>query len=66
MNIIINGQTTKLDAARSIAEALNENGYANKIVAVAHNGSFVPRALHAKTILNEGDEIEIVAPMQGG
>ncbi len=66
MEIILNGQKTKLSAARNIAEALNENGYGGKLVAVARNGAFVPRGSYADTALDEGDQLEIVAPMQGG
>lgn len=65
MNITINGQKITA-AARNIADALNENGYAGKIVAVARNGEFVPRTAYADTALNDGDALDIVAPMQGG
>lgn len=66
MNITLNGQTTHINAKQSIQVFLQENGYADKLVAVAVNGSFVPRSDHAQTLLQEGDEIDIVAPMQGG
>lgn len=65
MNITINGQKITANA-RNIAEVLNENGYAGKIVAVARNGEFVPCTSYAETTLNDGDTLEIVAPMQGG
>ena len=35
-------------------------------VAVAVNQVFVPRSRHVDTTLKEGDQVEIVAPMQGG
>jgi len=35
-------------------------------VAVAVNGSVVPRSLWAETVLAEGDDVEIVKIMQGG
>jgi len=34
--------------------------------AVALNRNFVPRSNYSKVLLEEGDEIEIVIPMQGG
>ncbi len=65
MNIRINGQI-KHSAAPDIAGLLIAEGYAGKTVAIARNGEFVPRSQHTSTLLTEGDEIEIVAPMQGG
>ncbi len=35
-------------------------------VAVAHNGTVVPRAQWAETRLSEGDELEVVRPVPGG
>ena len=35
-------------------------------VAVAVNGSFVPRSAYGERTLEEGDRIELVAPMAGG
>jgi len=35
-------------------------------IAVAHNGTFVARGSYADTAIEDGDMIEIVAPMQGG
>jgi sulfur carrier protein len=65
MNIIINGMKTDT-TARNVAELLREQGYEGKIIAVARNSVFVPKMEHTNTILNDGDDIEIVAPMQGG
>jgi sulfur carrier protein len=35
-------------------------------VATALNGEFIPKSLRASTLLNAGDELEIVAPLEGG
>lgn len=66
MRIVINGQVKTLSAALDLASVLKAEGYEGKLVAVAKNGRFVPRADYANTNLEDGDEIEIVAPMQGG
>lgn len=66
MIILINGKRKNIDGAPDIASVLEAEGYSNKLVAVAHNGEFVPRISYAHTTLNDGDELEIVAPMQGG
>ncbi len=66
MKIILNGVEKPLKAEIPVISLLDQEGYAEKIVAVAVNGAFVPRSQHAKTTVKNGDQIEIVAPMQGG
>ncbi len=46
--------------------ALSELGFTSEAMATALNGCFVPRDERATTVLNEGDQLEILAPMQGG
>ncbi|WP_336813598.1 sulfur carrier protein ThiS [Bosea sp. MMO-172] len=65
MTLLLNGAPQEI-VARTLAEALAELGYGGRIVATAVNGDFVPARKRAETALNEGDRIEIVAPMQGG
>ena len=66
MKITINGMPIKLDSSKSINELLENQGYDDKLVAVAVNGSFVPKSLHHETMISNEDDVEIVAPMQGG
>lgn len=65
MKIIVNGDAREL-AATTLAQALEELGYAAAVVATALNGRFVAAASRATTALADGDALEIVAPMQGG
>lgn len=65
MRIIVNGDTREV-AAPVLTEALAELGYAGAVVATAVNESFVPTGARARTILADGDRLEILAPMQGG
>lgn len=65
MTLLLNGAPREI-AAKTLAEALSELGYTGRIVATAVNGDFVPARRRAETTLNEGDRIEVVAPMQGG
>lgn len=65
MTLLLNGTPREI-AGRTLAEALAELGYAGRIVATAVNGDFVPARRRAEMALNEGDRIEVVAPMQGG
>ncbi len=66
MKIMLNGTPLELDKGVTITELLKHHGYADKVVAIAVNGSFVPKSAHNTQMINENDAIEIVAPMQGG
>lgn len=65
MQISLNGTAHDVDV-ETLADALNALGYAGAVIATAINGRFVPVAARADTPLADGDEIEVVAPMQGG
>lgn len=65
MTLLLNGEPREV-AATTLEQALAELGYAGKIVATAVNGEFVPARKREAVTLNEGDRIEVVAPMQGG
>ncbi len=63
--VVVNGEATETGAA-TVAELVAELGYNEGQVATALNGDFVPRSARAQTKLSAGDNIEIVAPRQGG
>ncbi|MDE0590592.1 sulfur carrier protein ThiS [Halocynthiibacter sp. C4] len=65
MTILINGEATPFDGA-TLADALNANGYADTVVATAVNGTFVPAEARSDFAIKAGDQIEVLAPMQGG
>jgi sulfur carrier protein len=65
ITLTVNGAITT-SAASTLAALLVEAGYADAKVATARNGDFVPERLRASTLLTNGDQIEIVAPRQGG
>ena len=65
MQILVNGEPVATDA-RTLAELCASLGFANAKVATAVNGSFVASAERGLTQLAPKDEIEIVAPRQGG
>ena len=63
--VVINGDARQVDAT-SLAGLLDVLGYSEQKVATAVNGDFIAARLRTTTILHPGDEIEIVAPRQGG
>lgn len=65
MPVVVNGESCRTTAS-TLAQLLDELGFARRKVATARNGSFVAEAARAATSLAAGDRIEIVAPRQGG
>ncbi|HUC03433.1 MAG: sulfur carrier protein ThiS [Methyloceanibacter sp.] len=65
MQILVNGEPVATDA-RDLAELCVKLGFAEAKVATAVNGCFVASAKRGLTPLAPKDEIEIVAPRQGG
>lgn len=65
MQILLNGELIATDA-RTLHELCLKLGFAEAKVATALNGSFVAATKRAVTKLAPADEVEIVAPRQGG
>ena len=65
MKILLNGETFATDA-KTLDELCARLGFAEAKIATAVNGSFVAAASRGATPLTDADEIEIVAPRQGG
>jgi sulfur carrier protein len=65
MRILVNGAWHEVRAA-ALAAVLGELGYGERTVSTAVNGEFVAVPARERTALNEGDRVEVLAPMQGG
>ena len=65
MKIVLNGAAREI-AAANLDQAMNELGYTDGSIATAVNGTFIPKARRQSQLLDDGDRIEVVAPMQGG
>jgi sulfur carrier protein len=65
ITVLVNGEPVETRAA-TLAELIAERGLAEGAVATALNGEFVPRSARTAAKLATDDEIEIVAPRQGG
>lgn len=64
--VVVNGRREAVQA-RTLAALLDEKGIeSGRGVAVALNGAVVPRSAWTATVLNAGDEVEIVQAKQGG
>lgn len=65
MKLRINGKPESVHNETTVNALLLDRGQDGR-VAVAVNGEFVPRDTYHETVLQDGDEVEILAPMQGG
>lgn len=65
MKITINGQYFELANNANLTQALRQFA-AKEPFAVAVNGQFIPRSQCDTCLLNEGDSIELLSPIQGG
>jgi len=66
MKIQFNGESTDIEEAMSLGELLAQRTDLPENFAVAINETFVPRAAYDNTPVDEGDQVELVVPMQGG
>ncbi len=62
----VNGYPLLLISTLSVAELIEQLGYAGKRIAVERNGEIVPKSQHAATALLSGDQLEIVVAVGGG
>lgn len=65
MKLQLNGTVIRSNTM-TLAQLLDEQGYSTATVATAVNGDFIPATLRATRTLVDGDQIEVLAPMQGG
>ncbi|TCO58066.1 sulfur carrier protein ThiS [Actinocrispum wychmicini] len=66
MRATVNGVVRELADGTTVADVLRLLEIAPGGVAVAVNGSVVPRAEHPRTVLAEGADIEVLTAVQGG
>ncbi len=65
MNVLINQEARELPDNATLADALRV-WEPPAVFAAAVNLQFVPRTAYAQHRLNDGDRIEIIAPITGG
>ena len=64
MKILLNGEPDEIKA-KTLDALLAERGFSGR-VATAVNENFIPAPMRPDHELNEGDRVEVLAPMQGG
>lgn len=66
MNITLNGEDRKVDDGISVLQLVMTLGVKPRAVVVERNAEIVEHDDYDKTMLNDGDEIEVVAIVGGG
>ena len=61
----INGEKLNI-VGKTVAEYLATTNYDSKRIAVECNGDIVPKAQYDNTILQDGDNVEVVSFVGGG
>ena len=61
----VNGEPKDI-AGKTIAEYLATTNYDMKRIATELNGDIVPKAQYGKTVLQDGDSLEVVSFVGGG
>jgi sulfur carrier protein len=64
--IYLNGKETEIKKEITVQEFILSQGLDNKMIAVAINMKIIHKNEYCKTIINNGDKIEIVRPVGGG
>ena len=62
----LNGEMRTSATVLTVAELVEQLGYTGKRMAVERNGDIVPKGLHASTLIETGDVLEIVVAVGGG
>ncbi len=63
--VMINGEKTDVDG-KNLMVYLTTSGYDTKRVAVELNGAILPKSDYDKTVLLDGDKVEVVSFVGGG
>ncbi|MCF6244622.1 MAG: sulfur carrier protein ThiS [Sulfurovum sp.] len=66
IKVSVNGEIKEIEENLDVSQMIEALEYKIKGFAVAVNTTFVPITEYSKTIIKEGDKIDILAPVQGG
>ena len=66
IKISVNGEVKELEENLNVTQLIQALDYKQKGFAIAVNTTFVSIKSYEETIINDGDTIDILAPVQGG
>ena len=66
IQVSVNGELKTLEEGLNVSQMIEALNYKTKGFAVAVNTTFVSIKSYEDSIINDGDTIDILAPVQGG
>ena len=66
MSVVINGENREITSPITVTVLLRDLGLAARKIALEHNLEIVPRSAYDKTLVSDGDRLEIVHFIGGG
>lgn len=66
MNVMVNGKEYETETPVSVSQLLTRKGYEKTLVSVELNFTMLPKERWDYTMLDEGDNIEIIRFIGGG
>lgn len=66
IKVSVNGEIQEIEDNLNINELITALNYKTKGFAIAVNTTFISIKSYETTIINDGDTIDILAPVQGG
>jgi sulfur carrier protein len=66
IQIVVNGAAHRFEQPLDVSDLLRRLELEGKKIAVEQNGEIVPKSAHASTVVNDGDQLEIVVAVGGG
>jgi sulfur carrier protein len=66
IQVTVNGAAHRFEAPVNLRALLEKLEMAGKKVAVERNGEIVPKSRHRETLVEDGDQLEIVVAVGGG
>ena len=66
LRVTVNGEARRVEAPVSLVDLVHALGLDGKRIAIERNGEIVPKSLYARTRVEAGDRLEIVAAVGGG
>jgi len=66
IQVTVNGAAQRFEQALPVSALVEKMSLAGKKIAVEKNGEIVPRSAHARTLIVDGDKLEIVVAVGGG
>ena len=66
LTLTVNGEPRRAAPGETVADLVRALGLDPAKVAVERNGEIVPRSAHSDTVVEDGDQLEIVVAVGGG